>query len=294
MTQYKLINENHGNEIIQELEDGLNSKLNDIVAIPAEAEEIGNISHTNIDKLEQQLTNEFEQNYENLSNCQTYKNKQLNEWLNYYACLTPEEVLFCLLGLDINHIPSKFSIEKMHSEIDCQIIDAVTSRTLEYEALRRAIKAKEKIGMNLPGRDIYTDGLINWAIDKFIEEVTEDNPTVKNMPTKKVNPPNVRNYPEDFAKELHNQLTAHELISGEFDDMWTWIPDTNNSLKYLCDELYSKFEKIVPKNGKFINVTAYINKPHASDLRKASYITTGNVLENIDSSLSILEEKYTK
>ena len=291
MKKYKLINEGRGNEIIYGLEGMLNSKLNDTVTIPAEA---ADMNCTNIDELEQQLIDEFERNSENLSNCYTQSPQQLNECLNY-DYLTLEEVIFCFLGLDIRHMPEKFSTEKMYSEVDCQVIDNVVGNTIEYETLKRAVKLKEKTGITItPNREIHTDGLINWAIGKFIEEVADTKSAIKNTLTKKLKIPNTRNYPEDFAKELHKQLTKHGLISGKFGEMWVWIPNTNNSLSYLCRELSSKFKKILPKGGKFINVIAYITKPQKSELHKAPNLNRGKEQHNIDSSLSDLEKNYTK
>lgn len=288
MKQYKLINENCGAEILSELEERLNDKLNDMIKIPIEAESMG---YANNDELEQQLTDEFERNVENLSNCNTHTNNQLNEWLNYYAYLTPEEALFCLLGLDINHIPNKFSIEKMHSEINCQVIDAVASRTLEYESLRRAIKAKEKIGMDLPGRDIYTDGLINWAVGKFIEEITDKSPPTKNTSTQKIKIPDARNYPEDFAKELHKQLTSHHLISGEFNDMWTWKAK-QNALAAFADMLSLSFIKECPNSRKELNILAYIANPGKTTLRKVAATENIAKLKKLKLVISAIKENY--
>jgi hypothetical protein len=291
MKEFKLINENRGNEIIQELEDELNSKFNDMFAIPAEAEDEG---CSNIHELEQRLTDEFERNYENLSNCHTQSHQQLNECLNY-DYLLPEEVIFCFLGLDIRHIPENFSTEKMYSGVDCQVIDNVVGNTIEFEMLKRAVKIKEKTGITISSNgEIYTEGLVKWATSKFIEEVADDKSADITTPTKKIKIPGARTYPEDFAKELHRQLIKHGLISGEFSKMWTWIPDTNNSLAYLCKELSSKFKKTLPKGGKFINVISYITKPQKSELHKAPVLNKGKGQHDIDSALSDLEKNYTK
>ncbi len=292
MKEFKLINENRGNEIIQELEDALNSKFNDMFAIPAEAEDAG---CGDIHELEQRLTDEYEQNIQNLSPLRVSQSpRQLNTYLKY-AYLTLEEAFFCLLGLDISSTPKDFSILKMRTRANYQVIDSVIYNTEEYKILSRAIEAQENTGVNTSSDGkIYTDGLINWAIDKFIEEVTGNNPVAKKTSTQKIKIPNARNYPEPLAKKLHKQLIDHGLISGEFSEMWVWIPNTNNSLKYLCEEFYSKFEKIVPKSGKYINITAYINKPKISDLRKAPRLNTGKEQNDIDLALSDLEKNYTK
>ena len=290
MKQYRLINEDRGAEIISDMEDYLDSKLTDTIKIPAEAENMG---YTNADELEQQLTDEFERNSKNLSNCNTCTNKQLNEWLNCYDYLTPEEALFCLLGLDINHIPNKFSIEKTRSEIDCQVIDMVADQTIEYKSLRRAIKANEKNKLTLsPNGKIYTDDLTDWAVDKFIEEITDNNRTTKNISTQKIKIPNTkRNYPEGFAKELHKQLTRYELISGDFDGMWTWkLPQ--NALAAFADMLSLSFKKECPHSRKELNILAYIANPGKTTLRKVAPTETTASLSKLKLVISAIKENY--
>jgi len=288
MKKYKLINEDRGAEIIYGLEDELNSKLNDTIAIPAEA---ADISCTNIDELEQQLIDEFERNSKNLSNCCTQSPQQLNECINY-DYLTPEEVIFCFLGLDIRYIPENFSTEKMYSEVDCQVIDNIVDNTIEYKMLKRAIKLKEKTGITItPNREIHTDGLIDWAIDKFIEEVADTKSAVKNTSTKRLKIPNTKGYPKDFAKELHKQLTKHGLISGNFEEMWLW-EKYQNSLSYLADELSNKFPDECPASRKEVYLLAYITNPGKSKLSQVSASHDGPALRSIDSTISTLKNNY--
>jgi len=184
-------------------------------------------------------------------------------------------------GLDINQAPDPSLFDYS------LLLDYFQVNSREYRQLLSAIQAGKgstRHGIKSDSENgVYTESFIPWAIDKgFIEEKVVDN---------NVNP-KVRNYPEDFSKTLHKQLTKNGLISGIFNDMWTWLPNHKNTLGYLADELSSKFSDTCPVHKKQPNLTAYI-KYEGAKFRSMAVSKDYEIKDKIDLAISEMKKIYT-
>jgi hypothetical protein len=102
-----------------------------------------------------------------------------------------------------------------------------------------------------------------------------------------------RNLSEDFAKKLHQILTNYGLISGDFDDMWTW-EKAQNALAYLSDNLSLAFPEQCPRTRKEVILLAYIINPGKSRLSQVKESTDRPTLRSIDSAISSLKGNHSQ
>ncbi len=171
MTQYKLVNENNGKELLSYMSDSmlyyeiLISKSefcdSDMETLNFDIETIG-------------------------AKDPTSKDNSLNDFLND-EYLSFKEALFCLVGFT-PHAVSIYGDDTMsYTDRPGFLVDMVLSETREYRKLKKAPKLETKGGFISVTEDrVYTNGLIPWAIKAgIIEEVFESSNTSKTT-TKKL------------------------------------------------------------------------------------------------------------
>jgi len=201
MKQYKLVNENRGNEIIVMLEDKLTSDI-----------------FKKLDNAPKLLTKiifktkngkEYKSYKESVEIITELHHKQSRVALNHYLAdnyLSFDEAAFCILGLNPMAIRAMGNNPRVvHKKIEGVILKRFIMETAEYRGLSKAPRESEFIS---DAEDkIYTDGLISWATKKgFIEEVVESKAKHKTS-TK----PNHRSE-TIIQQELINKLAKEELI----------------------------------------------------------------------------------
>jgi hypothetical protein len=146
--------------------------------------------------------------------------------------------------------------------------------TKEYKKLVREYGENNNDGVY---ETIDTQAFIKWALK--LGYIETDKPHVLD----KRNPP----YEDDFAKMLHSLLLEKNIISGEFDEKWTWL-SADNSLAYLVHILHVnglpfKWHSDHPRKTKnWKNILHYVDKKSNSPLRNhANYGKEGVKDENL-------------
>jgi hypothetical protein len=146
--------------------------------------------------------------------------------------------------------------------------------TKEYKKLVREYGENNNDGVY---ETIDTQAFIKWALK--LGYIETDKPHVLD----KRNPP----YEDDFAKMLHSLLLEKNIISGEFDEKWTWL-SADNSLAYLVHILHVnglpfKWHSDHPRKTKnWKNILHYVDKRSNSPLRNhANYGKEGVKDENL-------------
>ena len=146
--------------------------------------------------------------------------------------------------------------------------------TKEYKKLVREYGENNNDGIY---ETIDTQAFIKWALK--LGYIETDKPHVLD----KRKPP----YEDDFAKMLHSLLLEKNLISGEFDEKWTWL-SADNSLAYLVHILHVnglpfKWHSDHPRKTKnWKNILHYVDKKSNSPLRNhANYGKEGVKDENL-------------
>ena len=173
MTQYKLVNANRGNEIIDLMHNYTHSMLSDVFRIPNEL----NLDGDDYEALHDQLLDDHNNNLAHVECCNPNQStNQLNSFLTDDV-LSVDEALFCILGLNITSKPYSFSILNLSKHKSNKALDSVISNTSEYRKLTKAIIAEESTGLSLvKSQYIYTKQFILWAIDKgFIYQEPDTN-----------------------------------------------------------------------------------------------------------------------
>ena len=182
MKQYKLVNENRGDEIITMLEKIL----------------VGDIFNK-LDKTHKILTKiilktrngkEFKSYKESVALIKKLHHKQPNLALNHYLAdnyLSFDEAVFCILGLNPRTVGAMSNNPRViNKKIKGVILQRFIVETAEGRGLSKAPRVEEESGFISDEEDkVYTDELISWAIKKgFIEEVASLN-SKSNKPTKR-------------------------------------------------------------------------------------------------------------
>lgn len=146
--------------------------------------------------------------------------------------------------------------------------------TKEYKKLVREYGENNNDGIY---ETIDTQAFIKWALK--LGYIETDKPHVLD----KRKPP----YEDDFAKMLHSLLLEKNIISGEFDEKWTWL-SADNSLAYLVQILHVnglpfKWHSDHPKKTKnWKNILHYVDNRSNSPLRNhANYGKEGVKDENL-------------
>ena len=171
MKQYKLVNENRGDEIIAMLEKIL----------------VGDI-FKKLDKAPKLLTKiilktkngkEFKSYKESVALIKKLHHKQPNLALNHYLAdnyLSLDEAVFCILGLNPRTVGAMNNNPRViNKKIKGVILQHFIVETAEGRGLSKAPRVEEESGFISDEEDkVYTDELISWAIKKgFIEELVE-------------------------------------------------------------------------------------------------------------------------
>ncbi len=212
--------------------------------------------------------------------------------------LTFTEALFILYGLYPSHC---FDLRQIRELDDMDgynhtfLLSYFETNSKVYAKLSSAItagKESTKHGIQSDSKGgVYTEQFIPWAIDKkFIEKTVKDQ--TGNKTTGKVDSEK-RNYPEEFAKELHKQLTDQGLISGGLNEMWLWLP-IQSALVNLADKLSIKFSDECPSSRKGVYLLAYIEKSGKTPFNKLIASNNSPILRKIDNAISGLKDNYTK
>ena len=206
MTQYKLVDTNRGNEIIDLMHNYTHSMLSDVFRIPNEL----NLDGDDYEALHDQLLDDHNNNLAHVEYCNPNQStNQLNSFLTDDV-LSIDEALFCILGLNITSKPHNFSILNLNKHKNNKALDSVISNTNEYRKLTKAIIAEESAGLPLvKSQYIYTKQFISWAIDKGFIEETNNKSNTGNIVTS------------------HNQerdLIADHNIKVSLEEYEAWIP----------------------------------------------------------------------
>ncbi len=171
MKQYKLVNENRGDEIITMLEKILVSDIfNKLDKTPKILTKI--ILKTRNGK-------EFKSYKESVELIKELHHKQPNLALNHYLAdnyLSFDEAVLCILGLNPRTVGGMGNNPRViNKEIKSVILKRFIMETAEGRGLSKAPRVEEESGFISDAEDkVYTDEFISWAIKKgFIEEVVE-------------------------------------------------------------------------------------------------------------------------
>ena len=171
MKQYKLVNENRGDEIITMLEKILVSDIfNKLDKTPKILTKI--ILKTRNGK-------EFKSYKESVELIKELHHKQPNLALNHYLAdnyLSFDEAVLCILGLNPRTVGAMDNNPRViNKKIKGVILKHFIMETAEGRGLSKAPRVEEESGFISDTEDkVYTDRLISWAIKKgFIEEVVE-------------------------------------------------------------------------------------------------------------------------
>jgi len=171
MKQYKLVNENRGDEIITMLEKILAGDIfNKLEKTPKLLTKI--ILKTKNGK-------EFKSYKESVELIKELQHKQPNLALNHYLAdnyLSFDEAVFCILGLNPRTVGAMSNNPRViNKKIKGVILQHFIVETAEGRGLSKAPRVEEESGFISDEEDkVYTDELISWAIKKgFIEELVE-------------------------------------------------------------------------------------------------------------------------
>ena len=171
MKQYKLVNENRGDEIITMLEKILVSDIfNKLDKTPKILTKI--ILKTRNGK-------EFKSYKESVELIKELHHKQPNLALNHYLAdnyLSFDEAVLCILGLNPRTVGAMDNNPRViNKKIKGVILKRFIMETAEGRGLSKAPRVEEESGFISDAEDkVYTDEFISWAIKKgFIEEVVE-------------------------------------------------------------------------------------------------------------------------
>ena len=171
MKQYKLVNENRGDEIITMLEKILVSDIfNKLDKTPKILTKI--ILKTRNGK-------EFKSYKESVELIKELHHKQPNLALNHYLAdnyLSFDEAVLCILGLNPMTVGAMDNNPRViNKKIKGVILKHFIMETAEGRGLSKAPRVEEESGFISDEEDkVYTDGLVTWATKKgFIEELVE-------------------------------------------------------------------------------------------------------------------------
>ena len=204
MKQYKLVNENRGDEIITMLEKILVSDIfNKLDKTPKILTKI--ILKTRNGK-------EFKSYKESVELIKELHHKQPNLALNHYLAdnyLSFDEAVLCILGLNPRTVGAMDNNPRViNKKIKGVILKRFIMETAEGRGLSKAPRVEEESGFISDEEDkVYTDEFISWAIKKgFIEEVVESKSKQKTLTN-----PNHR--PETIIQqELINKLAKKVMV----------------------------------------------------------------------------------
>ena len=204
MKQYKLVNENRGDEIITMLEKIL----------------VGDI-FKKLDKAPKPLTKiilktkngkEFKSYKESVALIKKLHHKQPNLALNHYLAdnyLSFDEAVFCILGLNPRTVGAMSNNPRViNKKMKGVILQRFILETAEGRGLSKALRVEEQSGFISDEEDkVYTDEFISWAIKKgFIEEIVDSKSKQKTSTN-----PNHR--PETIIQqELINKLAKKVMV----------------------------------------------------------------------------------
>ena len=204
MKQYKLVNENRGDEIITMLEKIL----------------VGDIFNK-LDKTPKILTKiilktrngkEFKSYKESVELIKELHHKQPNLALNHYLAdnyLSFDEAVLCILGLNPRTVGTMDNNPRViNKKIKGVILKHFIMETAEGRGLSKAPRVEEESGFISDEEDkVYTDGLVTWATKKgFIEELVESK-------TKQKTSTNPNHRPETIIQqELINKLAKKVMV----------------------------------------------------------------------------------
>jgi len=204
MKQYKLVNENRGDEIITMLEKIL----------------VGDIFNK-LDKTPKILTKiilktrngkEFKSYKESVELIKELHHKQPNLALNHYLAdnyLSFDEAVLCILGLNPRTVGTMDNNPRViNKKIKGVILKRFIMETAEGRGLSKAPRVEEESGFISDEEDkVYTDGLVTWATKKgFIEELVESK-------TKQKTSTNPNHRPETIIQqELINKLAKKVMV----------------------------------------------------------------------------------
>ena len=271
MNQYKLVNKGRGEEVL---------------AIMKEAAWIYELQIGNSEIIKSDVET-FEYDMEIIRTQQSISSdNSLNDFL-HDDYLSFREAVFCLVGINPNTVIALDRDTMSPDDRAGILVYQTLKESREYRKLSRAPQDDQKDGFISKAEDkVYTKGFIRWAIEKGLFIEVSDNKTIHKIG------PEERNYSKKFSKELHKQLTKNNLISGEFDEIWTWLVP-QNALALLADKLSMKFPKECPPSRKQLNLLAYIKNPGKSALRKTVPSNNRPIIQKIDSVILKLRENYT-
>ena len=271
MNQYKLVNKDRGEEML---------------AIMKEAAWIYELQIGNSEIIKSDVET-FEYDMEIIRTQQSISSdNSLNDFL-HDDYLSFREAVFCLVGINPNTVIALDRDTMSPDDRAGILVYQTLKESREYRKLSRAPQVGQKDGFISKAEDkVYTKGFIRWAIEKGLFIEVSDNKTINKIG------PEERNYSKKFSKELHKQLTINNLISGGFDEMWTWLVP-QNALASLADKLSRKFPKECPQSRKEKNLLAYIKNPGKSPLRKTVPSNNRIIIEKIDSVILKLKKNYT-
>jgi DNA mismatch repair ATPase MutS len=165
MKQYKLVNENRGNEIIAMLEDILAGDIfNKLDKAPKLLTKI--IFKTKNGK-------EFKSYKESVEIIKELHHKQSSVALNHYLAdryLSFDQAALCMLGLNPMAVSAIGNNPRViNRKIKGVILKRFIMETAECRGLSKAPGVEEKSGFISDAEDkVYTDGFISWAIDQGI------------------------------------------------------------------------------------------------------------------------------
>ena len=204
MKQYKLVNENRGDEIITMLEKILAGDIfNKLNKTPKLLTKI--ILKTKNGK-------EFKSYKESVALIKELHHKQPNLALNHYLAdnhLSFDEAVLCILGLNPRTVGAMDNNPRViNKKIKGVILKHFIMETAEGRGLSKAPRVEEESGFISDTEDkVYTDRLISWAIKKgFIEEVVDSKSKQKTSTN-----PNHR--PETIIQqELINKLAKKVMV----------------------------------------------------------------------------------
>jgi hypothetical protein len=271
MNQYKLVNKDRGEEVL---------------AIMKEAAWIYELQIGNSEIIKSDVET-FEYDMEIIRTQQLISSdNSLNDFL-HDDYLSFREAVFCLVGINPNTVIALDRDTMSPDDRAGILVYQTVKESREYRKLSRAPQVGQKDGFISKTEDkVYTKGFIRWAIEKGLFIEVSDNKTIHKIG------PEERNYSKKFSKELHKQLTKNNLISGEFDEIWTWLVP-QNALALLADKLSMKFPKECPPSRKQLNLLAYIKNPGKSPLNKTVPSNNGPIIQKIDSVIHKLRKNYT-
>jgi len=271
MNQYKLVNENRGEEVLATMKEA--AWIYEL--------QIGNSEITKSDVETFEYDMEIIRTQQLISSDNSLNDFLHDDYLNF------REAVFCLVGINPNTVIALDRDTMSPDDRAGILVYQTVKESREYRKLSRAPQVGQKDGFISKAEDkVYTKGFIRWAIEKGLFIEVSDNKTIHKIG------PEERNYSKKFSKELHKQLTKNNLISGGFDEMWTWLVP-QNALTLLADRLSRKFPKECPPGRKEKNLLAYIKNPGKSPLNKTVPSNNGPIIQKIDSVILKLRKNYT-